>query len=69
MGETTTLNVNGMTCSHCEKAVHGSVSELTGVNKVKVDLDADKVEVNYEKEKIDLKTIIDTIKEQGYDVI
>lgn len=34
-----TLNVQGMSCGHCVKAIEGSVGQLEGVNEVKVKLD------------------------------
>ena len=36
--EKVTLNVKGMSCGHCVKAVEGSVGELNGVSNVKVNL-------------------------------
>ncbi|HEY5555984.1 cation transporter [Acetobacterium sp.] len=32
------LNVEGMSCAHCEKAVKNAVGELDGVESVTVDL-------------------------------
>ncbi|MBK5245446.1 MAG: heavy-metal-associated domain-containing protein, partial [Eubacteriaceae bacterium] len=36
--EKLTLNVEGMSCSHCEKAVKNAVGALDGVASVDVDL-------------------------------
>lgn len=69
MVETKMLNVNGMSCGHCEKAVKESVGGLAGVDKVTVDLEANKVEVKYDTAQVNLNTITETIKEQGYDVM
>ncbi len=66
--ETTILNVKGMSCGHCVKAVEGSVSELNGVSSVKVTLDTGKVEVQYDSAQVSLETIKESIDEQGYDV-
>ncbi|MBZ5751021.1 MULTISPECIES: copper chaperone CopZ [Metabacillus] len=66
--ENVTLNVKGMSCGHCVKAVEGSVGKLTGINEVKVHLDAGKVEVAFDKEKVSLETIKEAIDDQGYDV-
>ncbi|OCA89210.1 MULTISPECIES: copper chaperone CopZ [unclassified Bacillus (in: firmicutes)] len=66
--ETTILNVKGMSCEHCVKAVEGSVSELNGVSSVKVTLDTGKVEVQYDPAMVNLETIKESIDEQGYDV-
>ncbi len=68
MTETTTLNVTGMTCGHCVKAVEESVGKLSGVENVKVDLESSSVEINYLGNKVNLKQITDTIEDQGYDV-
>lgn len=66
--ENVTLNVSGMSCGHCVKAVEENVGKLTGVNSVKVDLDSGKVEVAFESEKLSLDTIKETIDDQGYEV-
>ncbi len=42
--ENVVLNVQGMSCGHCVKAVEGSVAELQGINEVKVDLGAAQVD-------------------------
>ncbi len=63
------LNVEGMSCSHCENRIKKSVSELKGVNNVNVDLQGKSVTVEYEEEKLDEDTIKETIEDQGYDVI
>lgn len=66
--ETVTLNVKGMSCNHCVKAIEGSVGELDGVQNVAVDLAAAKVEVTFDNSKVSLAQIKDTIDDQGYDV-
>jgi copper chaperone len=62
------LNVKGMSCGHCVKAVEGSVGNLQGVSQVKVDLASNKVEVEYDSKEVSLGKIKDTIDDQGYDV-
>ncbi|PWT94778.1 MAG: copper resistance protein CopZ [Bacteroidetes bacterium] len=66
--EKVTLNVQGMTCGHCVKAVEGSVGTLNGVSSVKVDLKAAKVDVEFNPQEVSLDKIKDTIDDQGYDV-
>lgn len=63
-----TLNVKGMSCGHCVKAVEGSVGELKGVSSVKVNLDAGTVAVDFNNDEVTLETIKETIDDQGYDV-
>lgn len=63
-----TLNVQGMSCGHCVKAVEGSVGQLEGVNEVKVNLDAAQVEITFNESQVSVDTIKETIDDQGYDV-
>jgi len=66
--EIKTLNVEGMSCSHCENAVKKSVGGLNGVKSVTVDLKGKKVTVEYDPDKVTIGIIKDTIEDQGYDV-
>jgi len=66
--EHATLNVSGMSCGHCVKAVEGSVGELQGVKKVSVNLAKGKVDVEYDTKLVSLEKIKETIDDQGYDV-
>lgn len=66
--ETITLQVKGMSCGHCVKAVEGSVGALSGVEKVTVDLKAGSVAVAFNKEQVSEEQIKETIDDQGYDV-
>ncbi|WP_286229123.1 copper chaperone CopZ [Neobacillus mesonae] len=66
--EKVTLNVQGMSCNHCVKAVEGSVGTLNGVNSVKVNLKDATVAVEFNPEKVTLDQIKETIDDQGYDV-
>ncbi|MCY7879301.1 copper ion binding protein, partial [Bacillus spizizenii] len=50
--EQKTLQVEGMSCQHCVKAVESSVGELDGVNAVHVNLEAGKVDVSFDADKV-----------------
>jgi copper chaperone len=67
--EKVTLNVSGMSCGHCVKAIEGSVGELKGVSTVKVHLENGTVDVEFNTSEVSLDAIKETIDEQGYDVI
>lgn len=67
--EIRTLNVNGMSCEHCVKAVKGAVGTLNGVDSVDVDLKGNKVTVGFDPEKATVAIIKDAIEDQGYDVV
>ncbi|NLY79140.1 MAG: copper chaperone CopZ [Lysinibacillus sp.] len=66
--ENITLNVKGMSCGHCVKAVEGSVGALDGVQEVKVNLEAGEVNVTFDRAKVTIEQIKETIDDQGYDV-
>jgi copper chaperone len=66
--EKVTLNVSGMSCGHCVKAVEGSVGKLNGVSTVKVHLENGTVDVEFNANEVTLDTIKETIDDQGYDV-
>lgn len=60
------LTVEGMTCSHCERAVKESLKELNEVLDVKVDLTTGKVEVDGDN--LNDKRLKEKVDEAGYEV-
>lgn len=64
-----TLTVEGMSCGHCVSSVEGSVGELKGISLVKVNLDAGKVDVEFDPALVSLDQIKEAIDEQGFDVV
>ena len=66
--ESVVLNVKGMSCGHCVKAVEGSVGALNGVEKVAVNLEKGKVDVTFNQSKVTVDQIKEAIDDQGYDV-
>lgn len=63
------IDVKGMTCGNCEKAVKGALSNLDGVENVAIDLKAGKVDVAYNNEVVSLEAICEEIEDIGYDII
>lgn len=61
------LNVEGMSCDHCVRSIEGAVNNIGA--KATVDLAAGSVEVMYDDSKISLEVVVETIEEQGYDVV
>ena len=66
--EQTTLQVSGMSCGHCEKAVKTALLELDGVNEVTVSLTSGQVEVEFDASKVSLSQLKEAVEDQGYDV-
>lgn len=64
----TTLNVKGMSCSHCVNAIETSLKELAGVGSVNVDLDGGKVSVSFDEAVVSLEKVKEAIEDAGYDV-
>lgn len=64
-----TLNVEGMSCSHCVNAVTKALTALEGVSGVNVDLEGKTATVDYEEEKVSLESMKQAIEEEGYDVV
>lgn len=63
------LQVEGMSCEHCVKAVKSAVGALPGVSGVTVDLKAKTVTVDYDPAQCKQESIRAQIEDQGYDVI
>lgn len=61
-----TLKVEGMTCSHCEKAVKEELRNLPEVLDVKVDLTSGQVEVTGDN--LEDRRLKKAIDEAGYEV-
>ncbi|MDR3333169.1 MAG: copper chaperone CopZ [Synergistaceae bacterium] len=66
--ESVTLNVEGMSCEHCVKAVNKAVGGLDGVSGVDVSLEKNTVAVTFDSGKVTVDKIKSEIEDQGYDV-
>jgi copper chaperone len=65
---TKTLNVKGMSCEHCVRAVKGAVSALAGVEKVDVSLEKGLVTVGFDPGAANEQAIRTAIEGEGYSV-
>jgi copper chaperone len=64
-----TLNVSGMSCEHCVKAVNNALSGLSGVKDIRVSLKDGKVSFIHDPAKTPLDAIKAAIIEEGYEVL
>lgn len=62
------IDVLGMTCEHCEKAVHDALVNESGVEQVLVNLDEANVTVKFNEEKTSLELLEEKIEAAGYEV-
>lgn len=65
----TVLNVEGMSCEHCVKAITSTLGELPGVGGVIADLEAKTITVEYNPDGISLEKIKLQIEDLGYEVV
>jgi copper ion binding protein len=65
---TSTYQVSGMTCEHCVRSVTEEISELAGVQEVRVDLATGRVSVDSENplQESDVRSAVD---EAGYQLV
>jgi copper chaperone len=60
------LNIEGMTCEHCVRAIDGRLRRTPGVHVDKVVVGA--VDLHYDRSKISLDEISELISDEGYTV-
>jgi copper chaperone len=67
--EKAVLNVDGMSCEHCVRAITKAVGGLDGVSDVSVDLKSKTVTVTHDPSKSPVGKIKSEIEDQGYDIL
>ena len=66
--EKTILYIEGMSCDHCKMTLEKGIGGLKGVSSVKVDLDQNQAEVQFDPDEISLTDIKKKIVDLGYKV-
>lgn len=61
------LNVRGMSCEHCVRAVKNALEGLSGVKGVDISLGSGKVSVDYDDAQTSLEEIKSAIADEGYE--
>ncbi|MFH0769263.1 MAG: heavy metal-associated domain-containing protein, partial [Chloroflexota bacterium] len=64
----TSLPITGMTCASCAVTIEKALSEKTGVNQANVNLASEKASVEYDPNKVNIRTLINTVSDTGYSV-
>jgi len=67
--ESRKLEVEGMSCGHCAQSIKKNVSDIQGVSKVDVDMETKTVTVDFDPGIIEIEAVVETIEDQGYEVI
>jgi len=63
------LNVSGMMCGNCEKAVSTELKKLKGVKEIKASHENNKVKLVLAEEHASDEELVKAIKEAGFEVI
>ena len=64
--QTTTFNVNGMTCGGCVTAVRNVLSAVDGAEKVDVSLEKHSATIQFDEHKTDLSHLKSAVVAKGY---
>lgn len=67
--KTYNLKIEGMTCTGCESAIKKSVKKLNGVKDVQADYKTGEGTVKFDKNKVNIDDIIQSIEKLGYKVV
>ena len=65
----TVLKIGGMHCAGCVNSIQKSVSEVSGVSKVEVNLATEKATLEFDQTKVKFDSIEKAIEEIGYKVV
>lgn len=57
------ISIPDIHCKSCEKLIHASLDNVTGIKSVSVFLDKKEAEVNYDEKKTNKNTIIKLVSE------
>lgn len=63
-----TLDITGMTCASCAKAVERSVNKVDGISSANVNIATEKLTIEFDETKSDIGKIKDAVKKAGYGV-
>ncbi|MDR2624552.1 MAG: heavy metal translocating P-type ATPase [Methanobrevibacter sp.] len=61
------ISIDGMHCVNCVLNIENTLNKLNGVGNVNVNLNLNKAQIEYDPEKIDLKTIDQAIESIGFE--
>ncbi|HVS02508.1 MAG TPA: heavy-metal-associated domain-containing protein [Thermoanaerobaculia bacterium] len=63
---TTKLEIEGMSCDHCVRAVTGALEGVTGVERAEVDLQAGRARVEHDPLRAGVDQLLAAVAEEGY---
>lgn len=63
------LKIGGMSCASCAKAIEKEIEKLDGIENINVNIATEKASISYDKSKINLSKIKESIEKLGYKVL
>ena len=66
MAKKAVLKIVGMHCTSCAFSIDGDLEDTEGVKSAKTSYARQECEVEFDEEKIQIKHIIKTVRESGY---
>lgn len=60
------IRIEGMHCHRCESTIRQALGKLSGVHEVEVDFPTGQASVLYDREKVDVRTLMETVNKAGY---
>ncbi|MHA1198827.1 MAG: heavy-metal-associated domain-containing protein [Candidatus Heimdallarchaeaceae archaeon] len=60
------LNIEGMTCGHCQMTVANALKKVSGVKEVEVNLENSSAKILYKPGKTTDEKLIKAVEESGY---
>ena len=64
----TIVNVPDISCEHCGRTITNTLSPITGVRQVKVDIPNKQVRVDFDESKVSVDQMKDLLQEEDYPV-
>ncbi len=64
-----TINIEGMSCSHCQNAISSAIRSLPGVKEVEVSLENKNAVVTFDNAVLSLAAIKAAVEDEGYRII
>ncbi len=63
------INIGGMSCQHCVRAVEKALLEVAGVQAVQVELANARAVLSCDEQLFDIRNVEKAITDQGYDYL
>jgi len=67
--ENAIIKISGMSCNHCVQHIKNALQQSRGVNTARVDLSAEKAYLEYDPSEVNEETLLQVIKDSGYEGI